>query len=683
MKRVFSLYNICLVLILGLISVLTLTTTEVKAVGNVIWPNGQTAPIERTVQNVYNAPEVTFYYDIIDPNGTSAAMFDEGPIVNSKIKSLANNTSCSVSYHDYTVTQFSRANHLPDGFVPTEANTISADGYVPIYIFSEASGTVSYYTEAETIYLNAQAQSMFSEFVVLQYITGGQEWDASLVYDIGGFFSHCQALMDISFVTNWDVSNVHSMNYTFCALTSIADNRYSALSNWDTSNVVSMEYTFYASNIYSNESIANWNTCNVISMKGMFRECTNLQGFTAASSWDTRNVTDISYMLYGCVRCGGVFQILGRPTSYDGAFYNTDITNNVYGNSWLTINYNCSVTNNINAIMATKSGNSRIQLGSCVQPSGTCPNPAYIDHDTRDGASIAEVPLTFDGSDTVSNTYTVSGLFNLDLNSLTRLKMPITDVGTYTLKVKEVGTATDLYPVDEDNEYTIVIQAENILDNNDRPTGDYNATFVIMDDNDTKKQKMAFAEPKDESRFGHIELTKTIKGIMSDPTKYFDFSIQVDDRPTYTCTDYSGSEKYPISGVDSGHYSAAEVTKCKSGTKDTISLKHGQTATIGQFTYNNNNYDAISTDDYYKIIEGTESDYTTTFKINNGSATSGSDTGLNSISNSGNVVTFYNQKEGSPVTGIILTILPYLILIGIGIGGVLLYRKIGANKRTV
>ena len=57
MKRIFSLYNICLVLILGLISVLTLTTTEVKAVGTVNWPNGSTARIERTVQNVYNAPE--------------------------------------------------------------------------------------------------------------------------------------------------------------------------------------------------------------------------------------------------------------------------------------------------------------------------------------------------------------------------------------------------------------------------------------------------------------------------------------------------------------------------------------------------------------------------------------------------------------------------------------------------
>ncbi|MBQ3468666.1 MAG: BspA family leucine-rich repeat surface protein [Bacilli bacterium] len=675
MKRIFSLYNICLVLILGLISVLTLTTTEVKAVGTVNWPNGSTARIERTVQNVYNAPEVEFYYDIIDPNGTSAAMFDEGPIVNAKIKSLANNTSCSVSYHDYAVTQFSVADHLPDGFVPSEANTISADGYIPIYIFSEASGTVSYYTEAEKIYLNAQAQSMFSEFVALQYIMGAENWDASLVYDLGGFFSDCQALRDISFVSHWDVSNVHSMNYTFSGL---PIDVFSALSSWDTSNVISMEYTFYGSNIYNMTGISNWNICNVKWMKGMFRQCSNLQNVTGTTQWDTRNVEQIYEIFYQSNGVGGTFQILSNPSGYSGAFYQA-----AQWGTGLTVNYDCNVTTNINGIMATKSYNSNVTLGTCATPpSTTCPNPAYIDHDTRDGASIAEIPITFDGSETVSNSYTVTSFFNLNLATLINAKMPITDVGTYTLKVKETGTSNGAYPVDEDNEYTIVIQAENVLDANDRPTGDYNATFVIMDDNDTKKQKMAFAEPKDESQFGHIELTKTIKGIMSDPTKYFDFSIQVDDRPTYTCTDYSGSEKYPISGVDSGHYSAAEVTKCKSGTKDSISLKHGQTATIGQFTYNNNNYDAISTDDYYKIIEGTESDYTTTFKINSGSATSGNDTGLNSISNSGNVVTFYNQKEGSPVTGIILTVLPYLILIGIGIGGVLLYRKIGANKKT-
>ena len=80
-------------------------------------------------------------------------------------------------------------------------------------------------------------------------------------------------------------------------------------------------------------------------------------------------------------------------------------------------------------------------------------------------------------------------------------------------------------------------------------------------------------------------------------------------------------------------------------------------------------------DDYYKIIEGTESDYTTTFKINSGSESSGNDTGSNSITHSGNAVTFYNQKEGSPLTGLFLTILPYLILVGIGVGGVLLFQN--------
>ena len=41
---------------------------------------------------------------------------------------------------------------------------------------------------------------------------------------------------------------------------------------------------------------------------------------------------------------------------------------------------------------------------------------------------------------------------------------------------------------------------------------------------------------------------------------------------------------------------------------------------------------------------------------------------------------FINTKEMSPVTGLIFTILPYVILVGIGVGGVLLFRYSKTKK---
>ena len=45
-----------------------------------------------------------------------------------------------------------------------------------------------------------------------------------------------------------------------------------------------------------------------------------------------------------------------------------------------------------------------------------------------------------------------------------------------------------------------------------------------------------------------------------------------------------------------------------------------------------------------------------------------------------NEIGFINNKEMSPVTGLIFTILPYLILAGIGIGGTLLFMSLKKKK---
>ena len=665
MKKIFNLYNITLIIIVALIGVLTLRTTEVKAAGTVNWPDGSTATISRTVQNVYNAPVADFTYSVStdDTSLLETATFDTGENVNVKMKNLANNVSNMTRLsNDTVILAFKRASALPNGFVPTTANTVSAStSDKPIYIFFDSTdGTMYYYSESSNVYLNSNAVTMFQCFTRLTDISGLSAVNVSEAMNISGMFYGDALLTNIGVLSSWDTSNVTNMSAIFQGCTNLSN--IDAISGWDTSKVTNMTALFLqCSNLTSISALSNWNVSHLENMSAMFYNCSSLANINALSSWNTSSLTIMDATFCGCSNASGTVQILGNPTNYSATFMGSATAQGAQ----ITVNYGAN-TSNIDNIIATKSNDSNVVKGQQVSaPSGGGSSSS------SSGTVFYTQNISFNGSETVSNSYTANKSTTIDFSNMgLSFKKP----GNYELTIKETATSNSAYPVDNDNEYTVIVQVTNVTDQNGTPTGNFNAKFVIKDDNDTKVSNMPFNEPKDETKFGHIELTKTVKGIMADRTKDFSFSVQVDDAASNACQSYSLGEKYLIKGTGVPE-DGSEVTKCKSGTKDSITLNHGETATIGQFTYNNNTYDSISIDDYYKIIEGTESDYTTTFKINSGSESSGNDTGSNSITHNGNVVNFYNQREGSPVTGLFLTILPYLILIGLGVIGIVLYRK--------
>ncbi|MBQ3468463.1 MAG: hypothetical protein IJH18_00170 [Bacilli bacterium] len=85
-------------------------------------------------------------------------------------------------------------------------------------------------------------------------------------------------------------------------------------------------------------------------------------------------------------------------------------------------------------------------------------------------------------------------------------------------------------------------------------------------------------------------------------------------------------------------------------------------------------------------VQEEQGDYTPSYAFINGGSSEESEG--NSFSdvrfphNNTSQVTFTNTKEMSPVTGLIFTILPYLILAGIGIGGTLLFIHLKKEKKT-
>ena len=359
-------------------------------------------------------------------------------------------------------------------------------------------------------------------------------------------------------------------------------------------------------------------------------------------------------------------------------------------------------------------------------------------------------PIT--GSPTATINYTASDTYTnykqtktavMNLSSLT-----FTDPGDYEYHIYEdsLYDSNDrdinyYFPMVEDPYYKVIVSVRNVVDGNNVPTGNFTASLILEEclwneqtgDWDlcskvSPSSGVLYADNNFEANpyyFGHIELSKTVKGTGADRNKYFPFTITVNNDAGQSLIDSSGWT-YPISGIDTTvTYNGSTIsnpTSITDGTSTTIYLKHGQTAIIGQVTSGGSSFDTIplgycsATDsgggvpsptsyDYtttprikklasvdglycygsYFRIEEDPADYDASFSVNGGSSTSGyyvPATGIwdRNTDSFTATVDFSNTKEMSPVTGLIFTILPYVILAGIGIGGVLLFRSLKTKK---
>ena len=103
-----------------------------------------------------------------------------------------------------------------------------------------------------------------------------------------------------------------------------------------------------------------------------------------------------------------------------------------------------------------------------------------------------------------------------------------------------------------------------------------------------------------------------------------------------------------------------------SGTSQTISLKHGETIEIT----------GLTAQDTYNVSETVEDGYTTTYKIGTENETSYTAALTNTIS-ADRTITFINTKNANTPTGVILTFMPYILMIlaGFVVASLFLRRK--------
>ncbi len=255
------------------------------------------------------------------------AIFDNGSVVNAKMKNLANGTTdMTYSSADTKIKKFLRGTSLPSSFVAKEANTVSSSGSkMPIYIWF-SSGTLYYYTDAEVININIGA-SFFRNLTALTDVTGLRDIDTSNLTSLAYFFDKCGSLTSLSPLADWDVSKVISMQNAFseCSsltslsalsnwnvtskLTNLRDvfwkcsglTSLTGIENWDTSKVTTLWYAFdLCTGLKNLNAISNWNTSSVLNMQAAFYKCSSLTSLSGLLNWDTSKVEDMSLIFQGC-----------------------------------------------------------------------------------------------------------------------------------------------------------------------------------------------------------------------------------------------------------------------------------------------------------------------------------------------------------------------------------------------
>ena len=78
--------------------------------------------------------------------------------------------------------------------------------------------------------------------------------------------------------------------------------KYIDISDWDVSNVRTMNYMFaYCKELKSVGDISYWNVSKVTDMWSMFYHCEKLKSVGDISDWDVSSVTDMSFMFNYCL----------------------------------------------------------------------------------------------------------------------------------------------------------------------------------------------------------------------------------------------------------------------------------------------------------------------------------------------------------------------------------------------
>lgn len=229
---------------------------------------------------------------------SSVAKFVKGTEFNKKIKEISNSEDIN-----YSIKAIKRSLSIPDKYKTDEYKISDESSIEPILIwYDDQTGTIFYYSQAKTLFLNEDSSNMFSGLYNLETIET-TDLDFSEVKDVSYMFSHTGYNTEVLNLdlNNWNTSKIEDMSYMFEYTGNKSREINIDLSTWNTTEVKNMTNMFDScgteSEIYSLK-LDNWDISKVENMSHMF----NNSGVNAKTiylgidKWNTTNVKNMSYM---------------------------------------------------------------------------------------------------------------------------------------------------------------------------------------------------------------------------------------------------------------------------------------------------------------------------------------------------------------------------------------------------
>ena len=123
-----------------------------------------------------------------------------------------------------------------DAMSGKDVKQLQEDGE-PVYGWFE-DGTIYFYTDADTVYLNEDCSGMFRYCQTLGDFSGISGFDAGRMRDGSEMFIGCSGLITVDSFSRWNMGNLENMQAMFQECRWLQD--ISGLSGWDVSHVTNM-----------------------------------------------------------------------------------------------------------------------------------------------------------------------------------------------------------------------------------------------------------------------------------------------------------------------------------------------------------------------------------------------------------------------------------------------------------
>ena len=230
-------------------------------------------------------------FSILTNNYDRIALMTNGPIFNTKLKSLETATN--------KIERFKKSAVAPAASM-NAVNVEDENSDYEIKLWLDPVDKIAYYyAETEKVYLNRYCSQMFYAGFSEQKIKNILEldlssFDTSKVTDMGNMFSGISSLTTLN-LSRFDTSKVWNMGSMFSGMINLTTLN---LSNFDTSKVTNMSFMFDSMRGLTNLNLSNFDTSNVTDMCFMFSSVSKLTNLNL-SSFGTSKVTNMGSMFSG------------------------------------------------------------------------------------------------------------------------------------------------------------------------------------------------------------------------------------------------------------------------------------------------------------------------------------------------------------------------------------------------